>query len=84
MAAQASPGCYKTASLRKRGPRPVRCIVAVLCYAVQVFTSVAQDVMQRLQQEQADQQSAATSSPIKLTSNLDKAKQRRRKGCCEA
>ena len=58
--------------------------IAVLCCAVQVFTSIAQDVMQRLQQEQADQQSAATSSPLKLTSNLDKAKQRRRKGCCEA
>lgn len=52
--------------------------------APQVFTSIAQDVMQRLQQEQADQQDATTSSPIKLTSSLDKAKQRRRKGCCEA
>lgn len=63
--------------------------VAAACATVaaataQVFTSIAQDVMQRLQQEQADQQSAATSSPIKLTSNLDKAKQRRKKGCCEA
>jgi hypothetical protein len=57
--------------------------VCRLC-AAQVFTSIAQDVMQRLQQEQADQQNATTSSPIKLTSSLDKAKQRRRKGCCEA
>eukprot|EP00879_Flechtneria_rotunda_P002040 GHRR01002218.1.p1 GENE.GHRR01002218.1~~GHRR01002218.1.p1 ORF type:complete len:215 (+),score=57.19 GHRR01002218.1:336-980(+) len=50
----------------------------------EVFTSIAKDVMQRLQQEQVDQQQVATVSPLKLTSNLDKAKQRRKKGCCEA
>jgi hypothetical protein len=51
----------------------------------QVFGAIAKDVVQRLQQEQADTAHAATSSPLKLTSNLDMAKQRsRRKGCCEA
>jgi hypothetical protein len=49
-----------------------------------VFQSIAKDVMQRLQQEQADTTNVASQSPLKLTSNLDKAKQRRRKGCCEA
>ena len=50
---------------------------------VQVFTSIAKDVMQRLQQEQADQQQTASPSTLKLTSNLDKAKQRKKKGCCD-
>eukprot|EP00882_Tetradesmus_deserticola_P003552 GHRQ01003760.1.p1 GENE.GHRQ01003760.1~~GHRQ01003760.1.p1 ORF type:complete len:219 (+),score=97.91 GHRQ01003760.1:332-988(+) len=49
----------------------------------EVFTSIAKDVMQRLQREQADQQQVGTSSPLKLTSNLDKAKQRRKKTCCD-
>ncbi|KAI8473092.1 MAG: Rab8/RabE-family small GTPase [Monoraphidium minutum] len=51
----------------------------------EAFTSIAKDVMQRLQQEQADQQAASAMSPIKLTSQLDRAKQQRRKkgGCCE-
>uniref|UniRef100_A0A383VMM6 Uncharacterized protein n=1 Tax=Tetradesmus obliquus TaxID=3088 RepID=A0A383VMM6_TETOB len=51
----------------------------------EVFTSIAKDVMQRLQQEQAEQQTVGgTSSPLKLTSNLDKSKQRRKKGCCDS
>jgi len=49
----------------------------------EVFTSIAKDVMQRLQQEQADQQQTASPSTLKLTSNLDKAKQRKKKGCCD-
>jgi Ras-related protein Rab-8A len=48
----------------------------------EVFTSIAKDVMQRLQREQADQQAASTASPLKLTSNLDKT--RKKKGCCES
>lgn len=48
------------------------------------FTSIAKDVMQRLQQEQVDQQAASAMSPIKLTSQLDRAKQRKKKGCCES
>jgi hypothetical protein len=51
--------------------------------SVQVFTSIAKDVMQRLQQEQADQQQTASPSTLKLTSNLDNAKQRKKKGCCD-
>jgi hypothetical protein len=50
----------------------------------QAFTSIAHDVMQRLQQEQADQQAASALSPINLTSQLDRAKQRKKKGCCES
>ncbi|KAF6266086.1 ras family-domain-containing protein [Scenedesmus sp. NREL 46B-D3] len=50
----------------------------------EVFTSIAKDVMQRLQREQADQQQVSTSSPLKLTSNLDKTKQRRKKSCCDS
>lgn len=52
--------------------------------SLQAFTSIAKDVMQRLQQEQADQQAASALSPIKLTSQLDRAKQRKKKGCCES
>ncbi|KIZ04973.1 small rab-related GTPase [Monoraphidium neglectum] len=50
----------------------------------EAFTSIARDVMQRLQQEQADQQAASALSPINLTSQLDRAKQRKKKGCCES
>lgn len=39
--------------------------------------------MQRLQQEQAHQQKASELSPINLTSQLDRARQRK-KGCCES
>lgn len=60
----------------------MRC--GLLCCCCQVFTSIAKDVMQRLQQEQVDQQQVSTASPLKLTSNLDKTKQRKKKGCCEA
>jgi hypothetical protein len=56
---------------------------APACVLLQVFTSIAKDVMQRLQHEQADQQQASTSSPLKLTSNLDKSK-RRKKTCCDS
>lgn len=48
----------------------------------EVFTAIAKDVMQRLQQEQADQQQAATGPVVKLTSNLDKTAAKKKKGCC--
>jgi hypothetical protein len=50
----------------------------------QAFTSIAKDVMQRLQQEQVDQQAASAQAPLKLTSQLDRAKQRQKRGCCES
>lgn len=50
----------------------------------QAFTSIAKDVMTRLQQEQVDQQAASALSPIKLTSQLDRAKQRKKKSCCDS
>jgi hypothetical protein len=40
--------------------------------------------MQRLQQEQVDQQAASAQAPLKLTSQLDRAKQRQKRGCCES
>jgi hypothetical protein len=40
--------------------------------------------MTRLQQEQVDQQAASALSPIKLTSQLDRAKQRKKKSCCDS
>jgi hypothetical protein len=52
---------------------------------LQVFTSIAKDVMQRLQQEQSEQQQAVSASPLKLPTALDKNKMgSRKKGCCDS
>jgi Ras-related protein Rab-8A len=51
------------------------------------FTAIARQVMARLQREAADQQAAAAGAGgqgITLTSQLDRAKARRKKGCCES
>jgi hypothetical protein len=58
----------------------VQRLLAAACWCCQVFTSIAKDVMQRLQQEQDSQQQLPPVSPLKLTSTLDK--QRRKKGAC--
>lgn len=47
-----------------------------------VFTCIAKQVMQRLQQEQAEQQAALPPQPLKLNSNFDTGKPRRKKACC--
>lgn len=50
----------------------------------EAFTRIARDALARLAREQADQQAASALAPVNLTSQLDRAKQRRKKGCCES
>lgn len=65
--------------------RPTTSLTSSPKTAPQAFTSIARDVMGRLQREQVEQQAASAVAPIKLTSQLDRAKQqRRKKGCCES
>lgn len=48
----------------------------------EVFTAIAKAVMQRLQSEQqTEEQAGASTSPLKLSSSLDRPKLRK-KGCC--
>lgn len=46
-----------------------------------VFVAVARDVMQRLQQEQADSAVSDAAEPLRLTTTFDQ-KQKTRSGCC--
>lgn len=64
-------------------PTTTTCVYAMP--GLQVFTSIAKDVMQRLQQEQSEQQQAVSASPLKLPTALDKNKMgSRKKGCCDS
>ena len=50
---------------------------------LQVFVTIARDVMKRLQQEQEQQQQQVPQQqpPLQLTSSLDKTK-KKKNGCC--